>query len=547
MAKNNKTQSRVKKMTTKLPETKTEIREKRKFDWRWLAAGIICMVIVITAVIININTTDNSANKINASIAVDNSDLKINWDRYQTVDINLTNSFTITESGTYHLTGAIENGLITIDAGVGEVRLILDNVVINNNNGPAIACYNAENLVIESVGENSLSDGANYASNYDTDVDGVIYSKADLAFSGNGTLKIMGNYADGIVGKDDVVVRDGNYEISTNDDGVRGKDSVYITDGSFVINAGGDGIKSTNDTDYGKGFVMIENGSIQLSAIGKGLKATNSILLYSGEMNLKTTDDAVHTDNHIGIVGGTLTIESGDDGIHANNELIIDGGKINITRSYEGIEAKIVTINDGEISVMAMDDGINAGGGADGSATTQPGAGAMQADANCALTINGGNVYVNSGGDGVDSNGYLTFNGGSVVVDGPVNSGNGSLDSGLGITIQGGKVIAVGAAGMAETLGANSGVCNISVYFTTMQAAGTVIEIRNSASEVVLSHTAAKTFNHMAAGSEALVPGETYTIYVNGAEYQTFTISTVTTTIGNGNVNQHNMPGGQRR
>lgn len=190
---------------------------------------------------------------------------------------------------------------------------------------------------------------------------------------------------------------------------------------------------------------------------------------------------------------------------------------------------------------MATDDGINAGGGADNSSQNRAGANNFKADANCTLTINGGSTYVNSGGDGVDSNGYLTFNGGTVIVDGPTNNGNGSLDSGLGITINGGSVIAVGASGMAEPLGNNSGVSNISVFFDSTQPTGTVIEVKNSAGNTVLSHTSAKTFSHMAAGSDQLIPGETYTIYLNGANYRSFTISEVTTVIGNSNANPNNM------
>ena len=144
-----------------------------------------------------------------------------------------------------------------------------------------------------------------------------------------------------------------------------------------------------------------------------------------------------------------------------------------------------MTINGGEISIVATDDGINAGGGADNSATGRPGENPFKTDENCVLAINGGEIYVNAAGDGVDSNGYLYFNGGSTVVDGPTNNGNGALDAGLGIIMEGGKVIAVGAAGMAEAIGNDSGVCNISVYFPTMQAAGTLIEVRNANGETV--------------------------------------------------------------
>ena len=512
-----------------------------KFDWRWPVLGVIALLAVVIAIIVNMGVVDDSSNKFLGGVAVDNSDLKVNWERYQTLDIELSESFTITESGTYHLTGSLTDGQIIVNAGVSEVRLILDNVSINNSTGPAIIGYNAENLVIELIGENTLADGETYDLNYDEDVDGVIYSKADLAFTGSGALNIVANHGDGIVGKDDVVIRDGVYNVITVDDGIRGKDSVYVTNGTLTIDAGGDAIKSTNNVDFGKGFVMIENGDFTIKTVGKGIKAENTILMYGGNLILNTNDDAVHSDNHIGIAGGTLTIDSGDDGVHANNELIIDDGTINITKSYEGMEAQVVTINNGMINITASDDGLNAGGGVDNSAVNRPGSSPFAGDEKCILTIGGGMVYINAFGDGIDSNGYLVFNGGYTVVDGPISNGNGALDSGLGITIQGGTVIAVGSVGMAESLGANSDVCNISVFFNQPQKAGTNVEIRNSNDEVILSHTANKTFSHLSAGSEALLLGETYTIYLDNEEYQKFTILEVTTVVGNDNVGPDDM------
>jgi len=527
-------------------------RSPHKFDWYWLLIGGVAATALVAALIINFSYTDtdtDTASEVANTITTDNGDLKINWDRYPTYDVELTGTYSITQSGTYHLTGSISDGSTIIKANDGVVRLILDNVTIKNSTGPAIACYSADDLVIELAGENTLADGATYSSDYDTDVTGAIYSKADLTFQGSGTLDLTANYQDAIVSKDDLKFNSGTYNITAIDEGIRGKDSVYIVDGSYTIASGGSAIASTNETDKGKGFVMIENGDFTLTAGAKGIKAVNSIVIYDGTFAINSTDDAVHSNNYIGIISGNLSLSSSDDGIHADRELIIDGGNITVAQSYEGLEAQAITINGGEISVTASDDGLNAGGGTDSSSQNRPGANPFNSDEACILTIAGGNIYVNASGDGIDSNGYVYFNGGTVVVDGPTNNGNGALDSGISIEMNGGTVIAVGASGMAETLGQNSNVYNASIYFSTTQAAGTTVEIKNSAGATIISHTSAKTFNHMAVGTEQFTPGETYTVYVDGTNYTTFTISGVTTTVGNSNTNQYNMPGGgpQRR
>ena len=456
---------------------------------RWIFAALALSALLVVAIIINKCFEGDTATKIASTIDIDNGDQKINWDRYPTYDVELSDSYQITKSGTYHFTGAIEDGLITSDVQDGVVKIILDNVRIINNDGPAIACYSGDDLVIELVGDNSLSDGASYSSDYDEDVTGAIYSKADLTFQGSGTLSLTANYQDGIVSKDDLKFSSGSFSIVAEDDGVRGKDSVYIAGGEFNINSKADGIKSTNENDVGKGFVLIEAGNV--------------------------------------------SINSGDDGIHASNRLIIKNGTVEILEAYEGLEAPAIVIDGGEISLYAIDDGINAGNGSDTYTANRPMGGMPDADENCIISINGGNIYINASGDGIDSNGYLEFNGGNTIVDGPTNNGNGALDAGISISMNGGEVIAVGSNGMAESLGETSSVFNISVYFSSVQAAGTKIEIKTAAGETILEHTSLKSFSHLAAGSAEFILGETYTIYLNGAEYQSFTISNITTTVGN--------------
>ncbi len=478
-----------------LGENLNKSSTQKKFDWKWVVSGVVVLGLIggLTAALIVKNNSGDSSN-YSQTIDIDNGDNKIDWDEYGNYSVELSETYTITSSGTYYLTGTISDGAVIIKAdSEAAVKLVLNGVTIKNSSGPAIACLSASDLVIEASGENYLEDGKTYSSEWDEDVSGALYTKSDLTLTGEGTLTIKANHADGIVSKDDLTIRSGTYKITAVDDGIRGKDSVHIVDGAIEVTASGDGIKSSNDTDATKGFVLVE--------------------------------------------GGTITVAASDDGIKAETKLIIDGGTIDITKSYEGLEGQTVTINGGEISVVASDDGINAAGGSDSSSNNP-----MAADTNCTITINGGTVYVNAGGDGVDSNGYVYFNGGTVAIDGPTNNGNGALDSGAGIVMNGGTVIAVGASGMAETLGSSSSINNISVYFTSTLAKGTLIEIKNAAGETVLSHTSAKTFNHLSAGTDKFKMGETYTIYINGSEYTSFAISGTTTTVGSGG--QSGMPNG---
>ncbi len=513
-------------------------RVRKLPDLRWLLVGIIIIILLIVTASISYSQPNADTATITSSLDIDNGDLKINWNQYPTTNINLKDSLTIDKSGVYHLTGNLDNGSITISSPKAEVKLILDNASLSNSNGPVIECYEAEDLVIELKGENYIEDSTSYPSNTDEDVTGAIYSKADLTFQGDGTLYIDANYEDAIVGKDDVKFNSGKYVIEANDDAIRGKDSVYIVNGSFNINTTAHCIKTTNDTENGKGFILIEDGDFNLTSTkGKGLRAVRTIKIQNGNMLINTFDDAIHSDSYVDIVDGRINISAGDDAIHANRELIIDGGNINIAKAYEGLEAQKVTINNGDINLITNDDGINAGGGADDSSKNRPGANPFNTDEKCVININGGNLYINSAGDGIDSNGWIYINDGNIVIDGPTNNGNSSLDYGLGIIMSGGKALAVGSSGTAETLGNNSKVFNVSIYLSSIQPAGTNIKIKNADNEIIMEYTSSKQFSHVAFGSNDLIIGENYIIYIDDEFYDGFTISDITTTIGETNNN----------
>lgn len=507
----------------------------------WVMIFAIVLGVLIMSIVLNVNRNLDIATRLDDSLNIDEGDLGIDWSNYPVTDIALTASIELTQSGVYHLTGTLYDGVISINVGQNyPVKLILDNVSIYHSNGPAIICYATDNLTIELVGENTVIDGSAYADSYDEEVTGAIYSKSDLAFVGDGTLNLTANHADGIVSKDDLTFRAGTYSITAADDAIRGKDSVRIADGSFKLNATADAIKTTNDTDAGKGFVLIENGNFNITAGDKGIQATNVIVTRGGNFAITTTDDSIHSDHYVGIESGTFNINAGDDAIHANRELEIKDGDIAITKAYEGLEAQKITIDGGTINIAANDDGINAGGGADNSATNRTNKSPFDADENCMISINGGDIYVNAAGDGIDSNGWLYINGGSTIIDGPTNDGNGALDAGMGIIINGGGILALGSSGMAEAPSQASSVNSISVYLGQNYPAGTKVEIVDEAGNVFASHVSAKMFSHLVVGTPSFQLGDTYTLYLDDEKYTDFTISGIVTTLGNTN---RTMPG----
>ena len=567
------------------------MKNKKKF----FIIAVTFLIIIIAGVLFYLKNnkildsnkpSSSTADSIDMNINTDDGDEKIDWSNYQDKDYELTKSITITDEGIYNLTGTISDGLIRVNT-EGNVKLVLNNVSITNSSGPAIYIENASDVIVELAesSNNYLEDGSSY-SGYETDVIGTIFSHDDITFQGNGSLEVISNNEDAIVSKDDLKIVNGNYTITSKDDGIRGKDSVYIRNGTFNINSTGDGIKSTNDTETDKGYILIENGIFKINSTldgidsqtklliqngtfdittgggssnssssdnwgrwgnsnssnsesAKGIKTGDNLGIENGTFNFNTSDDAIHCNNYVGIKLGTLNISAGDDGIHADTELIIDGGKINITKSYEGLEASKITINNGNINVVASDDGINVAGGNDSSAMGRPGENNYSNSTDNVLTINNGNIYVNSIGDGIDVNGSAYINDGFVHVDGPTNSGNSALDYDGTFEVNGGVLLAGGENGMLQGCSPTSKLYNLTITFDSNYNKDDEVKIVDSSNNLIVSYISNKSYSSLIVASPKFKKGENYNILVNNIKYETFTIDNITTTIGNNNFFNH--------
>ena len=404
-----------------------------------LLCSLICIFVVFYFVFINnkkkVNNTNNNAVSSNVVEKITYEDKSVDFSKYTETNVDLDSEkevYNITSGGVYHITGEL-NGYIKVDT-EDDVKIMLDNVTITNDNGPCIYGVNSNNIYIEIIGENTLTDGKTYTG-FEEEVTSAIFSNDDLIFSGTGSLVINANYNDGISSDDDITFENGTYTIKSVDDGIRGKDSVVITSGIFTIESNGDGIKSTNDTETDKGYILIKNGTFNITNVNdaidastnveidsgdfniktsntdadssaKGIKANNNILIKKGNIDIDSSDDAIHSNNTIEIDNGKITITSDDDGIHADSLVVINDGTININ-AHEGIEATYVKINGGTININASDDGINAA--------------KKSTDYTPTVEINGGNITIKMGSgdtDGIDSNGNIYVNGGTINITG---------------------------------------------------------------------------------------------------------------------------------
>ena len=517
------------------------------------------------------------------------------------VQINGTTAI-LTEEATYIVSGTLDDGMLVVDADeAAKLQIVLDNASITSSTSAALYVLEADKVFVTLAegSQNALANGGSFVAIDDSDIDGAVYSKQDLTFNGSGALTVTSPAGHGIVGNDDLVLAGGTYAVASASHGLNANDSVRITgETDLTLDAGKDGIHAENNDDASLGFVYISGGTFAIEAEGdgisagaylqitdgaydllagggsvngesqpstswggfrggpmeaassaeetsesstsmKGLKAVSSLVISGGAFTIDAADDAVHSNAGMTVSGGTFAIATGDDAFHADETLTVTGGAIDISESYEGLEALHLDIQGGEISLVSRDDGLNAAGGADGSAKepAEPpqdapdgsvappempegggrggmgGGGFSSASSGGSIAISGGTLRIQASGDGLDANGTIEITGGTTVVTGPTSGDTAVLDYDTSAAIAGGTSLGTGAAGMAQTFrSAEQGVTAERVS----GSAGDEIVLADASGTALLTLSPALDFQFIVLSSPDLVSGETYTLTIGG-------------------------------
>ncbi len=196
----------------------------------------------------------------------------------------------------------------------------------------------------------------------------------------------------------------------------------------------------------------------------------------------------------------SMNVEGGEDGT----------GVLNIVADNEGLDSELhLTINGGNISIQSGDDGINTN--EDGVSVT---------------CVNGGTLHIVAGlgneGDGIDSNGFLVINGGTVIAMANPASDSG-LDSDMGSYVNGGTVVALGST--MDWAESDSDQVTMNLQFSGQQDAGDAIVVCDADGNVVFAYdpsedeTAAgntRTYQGAVLSCANFEVGQTYSVYVGG-------------------------------
>ena len=225
---------------------------------------------------------------------------------------------TITQAGTYVLTGSGKNIKLVVEAAdTDQVHLVFQNLTLEGE-GALLRINKAQEVVI-SLAEGSQNALTESQASDDEKVKATIHSQVPLTLNGTGNLTLTALTKNALEVEDDLKVLGGTYIVKAANHGFKAEGALDIEAATLTIEAGKDGLHAEHD---------------------------------------ETTERA-----NISLNPTQLSIVATEDGVDTGNELTIKGGTITVSQSEEGLEARVIRQLGGDVTIKSSDDGVNASAG----------------------------------------------------------------------------------------------------------------------------------------------------------------------------------------
>lgn len=346
--------------------------------------------------------------------------------------------------------------------------------------------------------------------------------------------------AKGVKAGGDMVINGGTFTMDSADDAVHSNQNISITGGEFSIAAGDDAVHADL-------LLSISGGTMDITASYEGLEGAD-ITISGGKTHVVSSDDGV---NASGTDTTTDTTDAAAETTETSEAAGTTAGEADASASGTSEASSAADEAQGTTSEQAPAAGERPDAPANGEMPQRPAdgempeppadgempsgtppqggfggggfGGGMEGNQNAKLTISGGLLTVDAGGDGIDANGSITMTDGTVIVNGPTNNGNGTLDYGSTFDMSGGYLIGAGTSGMAQALSDESTQLSIAMTYPETQAAGTLVHLEDSEGNTIVTFEPSKDYQFVVISSPDLEKGKTYTLYSGGSSSEDVT------------------------
>lgn len=478
-------------------------------------------------------------------------------------------TLTITQAGTYVLTGSGKNLKLVVEAAdTDQVHLVFQNLTLEGE-GSLLQINKAQEVVI-SLAEGSQNALTESQASDDKKVKATIHSQVPLTLNGTGNLTLTALTKNALEVEDDLKVLGGTYTVKAANHGFKAEGALDIEAATLTIEAGKDGLHAEHDETTERANISLNPTQLSIAATEDGVDAGNELTIKGGTITVSQSEEGLEA-RVIRQLGGDVTIKSSDDGVNASAG---SSSKTTDTSATSKTTEASATSNSADTSSSASQatsdsatvSAPDSQATADSAATGQtdqankdknqippappagqappqggqppqngqgpggmPPGGQEESDPSLQIILEDGTLTIDAEGDGIDSNGTVSISGGSLVVNGSVQGGNGPLDAAGDITITGGRVWALGTSDMLQ--GFAQGSTQASITANIAGTAGQTLIILDAKGKEVARQTASKDFQAVIMSSADLVDGQTYTIQVEGTT-QTATAALVTPVTG---------------